>query len=247
MQQPGRLFLMTAGGITCSLLAIIAAEAGAGAFAERLSRQAQQAIARTGGSGVKADFTTSQGWATRHPVLHGGAKLDETTRRNVAQAVAQVPGVGAIRWASAPANQGGSPEPPKPLHCQDDVEALLRTRTFRFEESSVRIAASSQELIGEVAVTLRPCIGSVIAIVGHTDSSGNEAGNRALSRDRAEAVRQALIMRGIPGDGLRAIGKGSSEPVEGLEPDDPANRRIEFSVIETAPVRPTPVDTPGAW
>jgi OOP family OmpA-OmpF porin len=66
-----------------------------------------------------------------------------------------------------------------------------------------------------------------------------------LSRERADAVRLALVRRGIPADGLRAQGKGSSEPVEGLDPADPANRRIEFSVIESVPIKPTPVDTPG--
>lgn len=245
--QHGRLITMVVGAVTSALLAIIAAETGAHSLAQRLSRDAQAAIAEAGGTGVQADFTTPQGWATRHPVLRGGKQLDEATRLMVARAVARIPGVGAIRWDSAPRAARNGGEPPKPLHCQDDVDALLRTRTFRFEESSVQIASSSSGLISEVAQTLRPCLGSIIAITGHTDSSGNEAGNLALSRDRADAVRQALIRRGIPADGLRAIGKGSSEPVEGLDPADPANRRIEFSVIATASIKPTPVDTPGPW
>ena len=132
-----------------------------------------------------------------------------------------------------------------PLHCEEDVGALLRARTIRFEEGSARIDAASGELIDEVAGALRPCLGSIIAIAGHTDASGPEAGNIALSRERAEAVQAALVRRGIPADGLRARGHGSRSPVEGLEPTDPANRRIEFAVIATEPVRPTPVDTPG--
>ena len=55
----------------------------------------------------------------------------------------------------------------------------------------------------------------------------------------------ALVGRGIPADGLRAQGIGADRPVEGLEPTDAANRRIEFSVITSVPLRPTPVDTPG--
>ena len=64
-------------------------------------------------------------------------------------------------------------------------------------------------------------------------------------RARAEAVRWALIGRGIPADGLRATGMGSKAPIKGLDPADPANRRIEFSVIATMPIKPTPIDTPG--
>ena len=96
-----------------------------------------------------------------------------------------------------------------------------------------------------MASALRPCLGSIIAITGHTDASGPEPGNLELSRDRAQAVREALMARGIPADGLRTRGLGSRSPVAGLEPDDAANRRIDFSVLATRPVEPTPVDRPG--
>jgi outer membrane protein OmpA-like peptidoglycan-associated protein len=104
---------------------------------------------------------------------------------------------------------------------------------------------ASDELLFEVAKALRPCTGSVIAIVGHTDAAGNEAAKVALSSQRAAAVRDALVRRGLPQRSLRAKGVGAAEPIEGLEPADPANRRIEFSLIVPASVRPTPIDTPG--
>jgi OOP family OmpA-OmpF porin len=132
------------------------------------------------------------------------------------------------------------------VECQDDVQALLRSRSIRFEEGSARMEEGSNALIDEVAGALRPCLGSIIAITGHTDSSGPEPGNLELSLSRARAVRGALMERGIPADGLRAIGRGSREPVPGFAATDPANRRIEFDVVATEPVTPTPVDTPGA-
>jgi OOP family OmpA-OmpF porin len=132
-----------------------------------------------------------------------------------------------------------------PLHCQDDVNGLLRTRTLRFEGGSARLDRASSTLVDEVAAALRPCLGSIIAITGHTDNTGLEPGNLVLSRERAVAVRDALVARGIPQDGLRTRGMGSQAAVEGLDPGDPANRRIEFAVIATDAVTPTPVDTPG--
>jgi len=231
--------------------ALIAALAALGGWvsgppmAETLTARAQAAIARADGAPVTARFVSVRGWPSRHPTLAGGGGLDEATRDRVAKAVAAIPGVGGIRWADGTALAQSTTAPPERLDCEEDVDALLRSRTIRFEEGSARIDAGSGALIDEVAGALRPCLGSIIAIAGHTDASGPEPGNLALSRERAEAVQAELVRRGISGDGLRARGHGSRSPVEGLDPTDPANRRIEFSVIATRAVRPTPVDTPG--
>lgn len=215
-------------------------------LAERLSEQADAALDKIGASKIEADFRTARGLPTRHPLLSRGESLDEGVRARAAKAVAAVPGVGGIRWADGSVAYEVAGMALKPLHCQEDVEALLQVRTIRFEEASSRIDRTSRELLDEVAAALRPCLGSIIAITGHTDSSGPEPGNLALSRARADAVLNDLRRRGIPADGLRARGVGSKEPVEGLDPTDPANRRIEFDVIETEPLFPTPIDTPGA-
>ena len=245
--QPRPGYILLVGATLSGLAALFAAKAGGTAITTQLGRKAELAIARSGGSEVvTADFTTRQGWPTRHPVLRGGSKLDDTTRARIAHAVATVPGIGAVSWADGAHFHTPSAPPPRPLHCQKDVEALLTARTIRFDESSAAIDHSSRELIDEVAQALRPCLGGVIAIIGHTDSVGSEASNLALSQRRAEAVERALIGRGIPADGLRASGVGSRFPISGLEPDDPANRRIEFSVLETVPLKPTPIDAPGA-
>jgi OOP family OmpA-OmpF porin len=241
----GRSILAVAGAVLSVLLALAAANYSSTQFAARLATQARGAIAKAGGRGIVADFTTEQGWPTRHPILRGGQKLNDSVRLAVARAVAAIPGVGAIRWADGSTFAKAGEEPIKPLHCEEDVDALLRARTIRFEESSAEIDPASLGLVSEVAEALRPCLGSIIAVVGHTDSSGNAAGNLLLSRERAEAVQQALVERGIPADGLRTSGLGSAEPISGLDPSDPANRRIEFSVIATMPIEPTPVDIPG--
>lgn len=233
------------GAAAVAALAVIAGQVNGPAMAERLDARATRAIAEVGGEPVEAHFRTFRGMPSRHPLLTGGEGLNEGLRDRIAKAVASVPGVGGLRWSDGTALAESAAAPVDPLHCQEDVEALLNARTIRFEESSARIDAASRELVDEVAAALRPCLGSIIAIIGHTDSSGPEPGNLQLSQQRAEAVREALMRRGIPDDGLRARGVGASEPVPGLDPTDPANRRIEFSVVATMPIKPTPVDTPG--
>lgn len=234
-----------AGAIATTAVAIGGASLSDQDLAQRLSDEARQAITQAGGRGVSARFTNRFGWPTRHPVLSGGERLNEGVRDRVAKSVAAIPGVGGISWADGSIQARVGDIPLSPLHCQDDVDALLRARMIRFEEASSRIDATSRELLDEVAQALRPCLGSIIAITGHTDSIGSEPGNLELSLQRANAVRSALIARGIPADGLRASGVGSARPIAGLSPQDPANRRIEFSVVATQPLRPTPVDTPG--
>jgi len=218
------------------------------AFIADLAERASTARDKAGGAGITMHFATPQGWLTRHPELNGGRGLGSATRARAAAAIAAVPGVGGVHWRSS-GRQGQTAIESKAvqgsLHCQKDVEAILKARSIRFSEASASIDPASEKLLDEVASALGPCVGSIIAITGHTDSAGDEGANLALSRARAEAVRWALVGRGIPADGLRANGKGSSDPLEGLDPVDPANRRIEFSVIETMPLKPTPVDTPG--
>ncbi len=234
------------GAFVIFLLARFVAGASAPDFSARLAAQSPAVIAQAGGGNqVQALFQTPRGQPSRHPVLIGGEPLDETTRADIAKAVAAMSGVGGIRWSDG-GMMAVSGEPVfRPLHCQEDVQALLRARTIRFEESSSRMDIGSTALIDEVAAALRPCLGAIIQITGHTDNSGPEPGNIELSTERANAVRAALVRRGIPADGLRTRGMGSRRPVEGLDPTDPANRRIEFSVIATDPISPTPVDTPA--
>ncbi|RDC59481.1 Photosystem I P700 chlorophyll a apoprotein A2 [Alteripontixanthobacter maritimus] len=238
--------IITAGAIAVAALAGFAGEITDTELAAELHASATGAITDAGGTGVVADFTSFDGSPSRHPTLSGGGALDEATRQAVANAVAAVPGMGGIRWADGTMVAERGKQVFTPMHCQDDVQALLGARTIRFEESSSTIEGGSVELLDEVAAALRPCLGSIIAVTGHTDSSGEEPRNIALSQERAAAVREALVARGIPRDGLRATGVGSSAPVEGLDPADPANRRIDFSVITTVPIQPTPIDTPSA-
>jgi OmpA-OmpF porin, OOP family len=246
--NPYRLAIILAGTATSAVLAFASTFAHGPQFVAELEQQAGAARDTVGGSGIAISFATDQGWPTRHPVLSGGEDLDDATRARTAAAITAVPGIGGVRWKGRSGRDTGAGNALREvasLHCQDDVEAVLRVRSIRFGESSARIDSASNFVLDEVAEALSPCVGSIIAVTGHTDGNGDEDANLALSRARADAVRWALVGRGIPADGLRAAGVGSEKPVEGLDPTDPANRRIEFSVIETMPLKPTPVDMPG--
>ncbi len=244
--RPSRYAIATvvAGAVACAAIGLGSLTAHGPAFIASLQAQSDAARDRVGGAGITVGFRTPEGWLTRHPVLVDAVGVDAAVRGRVANAVNAVPGTGGVQWANAPlrAVPGAGATA---MHCQDDVEAIVKARSIRFGEASAAIDPASEKLLDEVAAALRPCLGGIIAVTGHTDSGGDEGANRALSLARAQAVRWALIARGIPSDGLRAAGEGSQKPLEGLDRADTANRRIDFSVIEATPLTPTPVDTPG--
>jgi OmpA-OmpF porin, OOP family len=69
-----------------------------------------------------------------------------------------------------------------------------------------------------------------ITIMGHTDSLGTEAYNKALSENRALSVQSYLIDRGFDPKYIKAIGYGFSRPVQSNETPEgrKMNRRVEF-------------------
>ena len=71
-------------------------------------------------------------------------------------------------------------------------------------------------------------------IVGHTDLHGADSFNKKLSLERARAVRDYLVNKGIDASRLTVRGAGASEPkVHKKGPGhDEQNRRTEFRLIE---------------
>jgi outer membrane protein OmpA-like peptidoglycan-associated protein len=67
-------------------------------------------------------------------------------------------------------------------------------------------------------------------VQGHTDNQGSDAINDPLSQKRAESVVKALAGLGVDDFNLKAVGKGSHEPVADnkTEAGRAKNRRVVF-------------------
>lgn len=78
--------------------------------------------------------------------------------------------------------------------------------------------------------------GMHVNIIGHTDSSGNDALNQPLSLQRAQTVRDYLAARGVPASQMTVAGRGSREPLTGNDSEQgrARNRRVEILLSETA-------------
>jgi OmpA-OmpF porin, OOP family len=71
-----------------------------------------------------------------------------------------------------------------------------------------------------------------ITATGHTDTSGPEAYNMALSLRRANAVKDALVREGVPAQAITVIGRGEQgllvQTGDGVR--EPQNRRVEIVI-----------------
>lgn len=76
-----------------------------------------------------------------------------------------------------------------------------------------------------------------LQVIGHTDSSGSDAINDPLSRDRAAAVRDYLVRHGVPAGRIQIEGRGERQPVaDNATPAGRAqNRRVEIFLREPQP------------
>jgi len=98
-----------------------------------------------------------------------------------------------------------------------------------FKSDSANLAAGSVQEIRKFAQYLERMPHVTVTIVGYTDSSGYFRKNMVLSRQRANAVRKALISLGISPKRIKAVGKGPLNPIANNETKEgrALNRRIE--------------------
>lgn len=101
-----------------------------------------------------------------------------------------------------------------------------------FIEGSDELTEDSKRTLESVFADLRQRKVPDVLVIGHTDAVGSDTFNDALARKRAEAVRTALIGRGIAPADVVAIGRGKREllvpTADGVA--EPRNRRVEIVV-----------------
>ena len=117
-------------------------------------------------------------------------------------------------------------------NCESQLSELLTNTRIEFATGSAVINAASATLLTSIADEARNCPG-VLRIEGHTDNVGSAEFNARLSLARANAVRLALITRGLGNDRLIAEGFGPTLPVASSSTDAgrARNRRIQFRVV----------------
>jgi outer membrane protein OmpA-like peptidoglycan-associated protein len=118
------------------------------------------------------------------------------------------------------ANEALQAAPPRP--------SLSLSIAFDFD--SARIRPESLVVLGNLAAAMAsPALqASPFVIEGHTDAKGAADYNRKLSAQRAQAVKDLLVAKGIDAARLVSVGKGSSELANASAPLAAENRRVKI-------------------
>ena len=104
------------------------------------------------------------------------------------------------------------------------------TNNILFETGKATLKSESMTEIEKVAAYMKKNPRVRFEVQGHTDNQGSDKVNDPLSQQRAEAVVKALANLGVDDFNLKAVGKGSHEPVADnkTEAGRAKNRRVEF-------------------
>ena len=104
------------------------------------------------------------------------------------------------------------------------------TNNILFETGKATLKPESMAEIQKVADYMKKNPTARFEVQGHTDNQGSDKINDPLSQQRAEAVVKALEGLGCDPFNMRAVGKGSHEPVADntTEAGRAKNRRVEF-------------------
>lgn len=107
-----------------------------------------------------------------------------------------------------------------------------------FDVGKADIKPQLRPVLDRFAQTLQTNPVTNVRIIGHTDSTGTNAINDALSVQRAASARDYVTARGVAMNRIAIDGRGSREPLaDNSTPSGRAmNRRVEIFVAESAPV-----------
>ena len=122
-------------------------------------------------------------------------------------------------------------EPPPPPPPQPAAVAPPSFMVF-FDWDRSNLSQQALVTIKQAADAFKTRGSAQITATGHTDTSGPEAYNMALSLRRANAVKDALVREGVPPTAITVVGKGETQLLvptgDGVR--EPQNRRVEIVV-----------------
>jgi len=113
-----------------------------------------------------------------------------------------------------------------------DETIAFRAKSIFFATNKHNILPKSYPMLNEIAEIILTNPNETFVIEGHTDITGNEAHNLELSKNRANAVKEYLITRGVGRGVVMADGFGQKYPISDnrTAAGRAKNRRVDITV-----------------
>ncbi|HVR37741.1 MAG TPA: OmpA family protein [Thermoanaerobaculia bacterium] len=114
---------------------------------------------------------------------------------------------------------------------EGEIDVRL-TSDILFDTDSSGLRSESRATLRGLAENFQRYPENYIDVEGHTDSTGSDDYNLALSERRADAVRDYLVNQGLEPSHVSARGFGESQPKEPNDTPDgrQLNRRVEIHI-----------------
>ncbi|MDR2595250.1 MAG: OmpA family protein [Fibromonadaceae bacterium] len=119
---------------------------------------------------------------------------------------------------------------------RDARGTILSMSDILFETGKADLKQELRENLSAIGAILQSLLTeSKVIVEGHTDNVGSADFNKKLSEQRAAAVKQYLIERGVAANRLQAIGYGLTKPVADNKTEEgrAKNRRVELVIKDS--------------
>lgn len=118
-------------------------------------------------------------------------------------------------------------------NCIADLRNMAQAHTIQFEIGSADLEGTELPTLRKIGRLAMDCPEAMIHVTGHSDSSGSDIINLALSWQRADNTVAALAALGIDTAQFEPVGFGARSPsAQGDSSDEELNRRVEFVVLQ---------------
>lgn len=118
----------------------------------------------------------------------------------------------------------------------DNTPAGIRLTipNLQFKPDSAELLGTETNRLDQIASVLKEVPECKLLIEGYTAAVGKEQGELQLSKERANAIAQALIKRGINADRIICKGSGGKKPIadNSTAEGKAKNRRVEITILE---------------
>lgn len=115
----------------------------------------------------------------------------------------------------------------------DNQIYLIMPGNITFDSNESIVKSSFKPVLDSIAKVLNEYDKTYVNVAGYTDNTGSASLNKKLSNERADAVANYLIMKGVASTRINSAGYGSANPIasNSTAAGREQNRRVEIRLV----------------